>query len=735
MTISTFYEAVITPPAATAGIDTGETINAFRSTSTVGKWATVADYSRLDIVSDIYIAVRVSLDNWASGASQTLVSKYGTTAGTCSYALEVSATGELKLTHSSDGTTAKVDTSTATLPAMGLVNGQTYWLLASLDVDNGATGRTCKFYWAYDQDTPPCGDNPWQQLGSNVTTAGITSIYSSTTNLYVGRLGNDTNRAIGYFYRCFISNALPIVHTNSGPWPQVDIDFTSVPAASTSFTETQGATVSVTGDIVTLPSGWRFAIELLVSAKGNRVGYCAVGTAQVDQYAWLDLTGYIDAVQWQQGGQLSTSGYPYSTPGQLNFSINNISGLFSSWATNSYSSGIINNPNINREWASNALVRVSFFKSTAVCYAFIDTSLGATTLARANWRPMFTGFVESWKETLRKNTSEIDVIVIETLARLASSVNIAGTGTMSANQTMIKRLASILYGDILTPELITNGSDIWKFPIVEQQRGSSNVGGTGSGYGDWNYAPYQARTAITNVLQEVNLTTQSFKNLRAETAGDGSLKISGDQYAFYSTVSNFAYVIDPAVFVRFTSAAKKVLADGANFQAGTIDAYYTDPLILSETSDYVTNHVEFTAVGGVKQVSESPESIGKYGKRSYVRTDNICVRDTDVADSADKLRAQLDGWVSTPSAIISQVLCPGAITVEQQHAAQRWIEVGTFSILDWYGQPEQATPALRVFGKTIHVINTVSKISDGIKWTTTTQIMPRFNYIPNSYFP
>lgn len=93
--------------------------------------------------------------------------------------LYLAAGGQLRLYWSADGTNllnaeATVLPSTV-LPASGAVE-----LRATLDVDNGAAGRTVSFYWRL------AGSSSWTSLGAAVTSAGVTSIFNGSRSIAVG---------------------------------------------------------------------------------------------------------------------------------------------------------------------------------------------------------------------------------------------------------------------------------------------------------------------------------------------------------------------------------------------------------------------------------------------------------------------------------------------------------------------------------------------------------------------
>ena len=137
--------------------------------------AITPDSANLSITGDIDIRVDVRFDDWDTFGG--LANKYGAP-GQISWAFYKQADGTLRLAWSADGTAVITKTSTAavTVPASGRLA-----LRVTLDVDNGAAGNDVKFYTA---DTIT---GSWTQLGATVTTAGVTSIFDSTTAVQIGR--------------------------------------------------------------------------------------------------------------------------------------------------------------------------------------------------------------------------------------------------------------------------------------------------------------------------------------------------------------------------------------------------------------------------------------------------------------------------------------------------------------------------------------------------------------------
>ena len=158
--------------------NTGEAVSIFASTP---------DSASLSIVGDIDIRFEADLDSWYDNFD--LVHKWTTTGNQRSYGMSTIEGGYLTLYTSSAGTATTVNaTSTVTLPT--IYGHQAFG--ATMDVNNGAAGNTVTFY------TSDSIDGTWTQLGAAVVTSGTTSIFNSTSLLYVGSRssGGATNTTV-----------------------------------------------------------------------------------------------------------------------------------------------------------------------------------------------------------------------------------------------------------------------------------------------------------------------------------------------------------------------------------------------------------------------------------------------------------------------------------------------------------------------------------------------------------
>lgn len=160
-----------------------------------------ADKASLDIVGDLDVRIEYEADQFTNGQGtvalpQTgyfLAGKYRRTASNNrSWFLAVNAFGYPVLEWSTDGTFANVFGATATAPLPQQYGSIA--LRATIDVDNGAAGRTITFY------TSDTIGGTWTALGAPVVQATVTSIFSSTADLEVGRLDDGHRDVFTGFY-------------------------------------------------------------------------------------------------------------------------------------------------------------------------------------------------------------------------------------------------------------------------------------------------------------------------------------------------------------------------------------------------------------------------------------------------------------------------------------------------------------------------------------------------------
>jgi hypothetical protein len=165
-----------------------------------GDFASTPDTAALDITGDIDIRADVTLNDWVSGASQALVAKYIPGTNQRSYMMWLNSTGQFQINFSDNGTNAFTMTSTVN-PTPDPDTGRLA-LRVTLDVNNGAGGRTGRFY------TAPTMDGPWTQLGADVVQATAISLFASTSNLYVGARSDNVDNVHGVFHAVEVRNGI-----------------------------------------------------------------------------------------------------------------------------------------------------------------------------------------------------------------------------------------------------------------------------------------------------------------------------------------------------------------------------------------------------------------------------------------------------------------------------------------------------------------------------------------------
>ncbi|WHX19835.1 hypothetical protein QFW82_23690 [Streptomyces malaysiensis subsp. malaysiensis] len=206
------------------------------------------DAAALDITADLDLRAEVEIDWSAAALNQTLIGKWDGTSAQRSYALRV-YDGQLQLSWSPDGVTGGLAAvPVPTLPDRAAVR-------ATLDVDNGAGGRTITFYWAASLA------GPWTQIGDPVIQTGSTSVYASTVPLRIGSPDPSTTPPrvpfTGSGYRFEVRSGIDGTLVASP-------DFTAQAADTTSFTDSAGCvwTVEGTAEI----TRWRARFDGEVSA-------------------------------------------------------------------------------------------------------------------------------------------------------------------------------------------------------------------------------------------------------------------------------------------------------------------------------------------------------------------------------------------------------------------------------------------------------------------------------------
>jgi hypothetical protein len=120
-----------------------------------------------------------------------------------------------------------------------IINGEPKWIRVTLDVDNGAAGRTVRFYVSDD-------GVGWAPVGAAVTVAGTITLANVTASLKIGNVLHPVGDVMKIDWRAGIDSETQVVYA----------DFTRVDAGTTSFTDETGYvwTIGASGSIIA--NGW-----------------------------------------------------------------------------------------------------------------------------------------------------------------------------------------------------------------------------------------------------------------------------------------------------------------------------------------------------------------------------------------------------------------------------------------------------------------------------------------------
>lgn len=231
-------------------------------TTSAAQGVTTPDSAALSIVGDIDLRSDARLVDWHSSSTTGLIVK-SSNAGQRSYRLGVYAGGFLFIEWSTDGTATGYLPSTVVVP---LSSGRQA-VRATLDVNNGAAGKTATFY------TAPTMAGPWMQLGSPAVQAGTIAVFNGTDPVTV-RAATDA-----LVYSASIRNGID--------GPEVgNPDFVAQTSGVTSFTDAAGTVWTTFGGGAITNKRQRFIGE--VSNWPTRWGL-----GERDIYAQVEAAGIL----------------------------------------------------------------------------------------------------------------------------------------------------------------------------------------------------------------------------------------------------------------------------------------------------------------------------------------------------------------------------------------------------------------------------------------------------------
>jgi len=200
------------------------------TTGTSTSYASTPDNAALDIVGDIDLIADFIPETWPPPADATLLAKYADSTAQRSYRIDITTGGNVRITWSTTGANNFSISSTVPVPA---TIGQRITVRATLDVDNGSSGKTATFY------TAKFLGGAFVQLGSPVVQAGTTSIFSGSATLTVGaRDSGATGRFTGRIFAARVRNGI-------GGTIVANPSFVTQAPGTTNFVDSAGRTWTV----------------------------------------------------------------------------------------------------------------------------------------------------------------------------------------------------------------------------------------------------------------------------------------------------------------------------------------------------------------------------------------------------------------------------------------------------------------------------------------------------------
>ena len=199
--------------------------------------------------------VDLALNSWSPATTQSLIGKFGAS-GNRSPPARAPHLRLLRFSWSAtDGIATLNGESTVVLPT-SLVNGQRLALRVTVDVDNGASGRTIRFY------TAPTLAGPWTQLGGDRVQAGVTALFSGGGALGVGaqNAGGINEFSAGKVYGFEVRNGIdgtPVTTVDFGdktPGTRIFTDWSGRPIRSAAPPRSSRPTLPPTSSRPALPS-------------------------------------------------------------------------------------------------------------------------------------------------------------------------------------------------------------------------------------------------------------------------------------------------------------------------------------------------------------------------------------------------------------------------------------------------------------------------------------------------
>ncbi len=230
-----YYRSVLSLPGTSGSYAstpwTGSNPKGLYLPGAAGHSATTPDTPVFD-VTDIDVRVYLTPNDWTAGIFQWIVGCYGVDNR---WGLQIRDGGQLQLAYSTNGGDWNAIDSLAAVP---FINGESGWVRATLDSNNGAGNHTTTFYTSIDGIL-------WTELGAPLVAAGVVVLHPGTLPLSIGQTNNDINPYAGLIHRVIFLDSI-------GGSAVFDVDFTDEPQGW-AVGDSNGATgVDATGKTVTI---------------------------------------------------------------------------------------------------------------------------------------------------------------------------------------------------------------------------------------------------------------------------------------------------------------------------------------------------------------------------------------------------------------------------------------------------------------------------------------------------
>lgn len=272
-----------------------------------GNYFTTPDSNVLDVVGDIDLRAQMSIPSWSAPAATINFLTKDDNSTNRSYSLRVTGTtGLLTLIWWPTGAGgSQIVVSSSIAPSF--LPGQTGWIRATLDVDNGAGGYLVTFYTSID------GVN-WSQLGTSTTGGSTTSLFAGTRLLEIGGNSALNQYLNGSIYRAQIYAGLT----------GTDLRFDFNPAtyvSGTTFIDSSvnAATITLNGGatVNTFSSLYFDGVDDYLKTGGFTLNQPTTIYLVAKQAAWSDTKRFFDGITLNAGSvynQTSSPGIAFRAP-------------------------------------------------------------------------------------------------------------------------------------------------------------------------------------------------------------------------------------------------------------------------------------------------------------------------------------------------------------------------------------------------------------------------------------